>query len=260
MYIHFIYITSIIFAVVTTFALTRRFSLRKLRRQNEALIKANKILRNENTEYGERTESLLEQYIRPMRNLREELKTLAQPESPLQQVEALQHLLIANCVWPNGKNKEFVENVFRPLRYELESIDKTNQYLKKLHLLIDEFYDSVNSREVRILNDWDKAHIRVELLRLAFQLMDGCQSINYFNHIMMEQGINSKLINNECSPVEAEAMCKPITDLESETPRWARVLKSALSPWLNTDEVTDIMSSSSIILRGYLFNKRSYNE
>jgi hypothetical protein len=256
MYIHLIYITSIIFAVVTTFVLTRRCSLRQLLRQNEVLKKTNKNLRNENTEYEERTKRLLEQYIRPMRNMREDMKTLAQIESPIEQVEALRQLFETNCVWPNGKNKEFVEIIFRPLTHELKSIDLTNQYMKKLHLLIDEFYDKVNSLEVRNLNDWDKAQIRTNLLRLSFQLMDGCQSINYFNHVKMEQGINSKLINKECSPVEAEAMCKSINDLEAETPRWARVLKFALSPWLTTDEVSGINNSSSIILRGYLFNKK----
>ncbi len=256
MNIYMFIIIVVVVAVAVTFVLTRRFTLRQLLKQNEALSKENERLTKENVEYEERTRELLENFIRPMCNMREDIGKIAGTSSLLQQVERLRRILVDNHVWPKDGSEELVDNIFRPLMHELESIDHTNEHLKKLHLLIDEFYDGVNSHEVRNLNDWDKAQIRINLLRLTFQLMDGCQSINYFNHIKAEQGVNNMLINNECSPVEAEAMCKPITELEAETPRWARVLKSALSSWLATEEDAGTINSSLIILRGYLFNTK----
>lgn len=255
MFIHLIYIISIFLAIVATYILTRLTSHRQLLKRNEALSETNERLKNENAEYEERTKDLLEKDIRPLRKMREEIEMVAKLDSPTKKVEALQELFVIGRVWPKGKNEEFVDIIFSSLKHELESIEQTNRYLEKLHELIDEFYDGVNSHEVRNLNDWDKAQIRANLLRLAFQLMDGCQSINYFNHVRTEHGINNMLINNECSPIEAEAKCKPITDLETETPRWARVLKSALAPWLANEEMEDAFESQSIILRGYLFNK-----
>ena len=113
------------------------------------------------------------------------------------------------------------------------------------------FYNNDLNLEVRYLNEYDKQRIRTNLLRLCLMLMDGCQCIgDYFNYVESEQGVNRMLIEGQVNLAEAETRCRPITDLDTETPRWARTLKAALEPWLH-NEADGIMPQTTLILRGF---------
>lgn len=198
-------------------------------------------------------EEVQKRYVDPYEALCQGLDDVATESNPILRARALQKVLQDCLIWPDGGNADTIKNIFVPM-CEAMNDDKNMKILKMLHRLIDDFYNDKHlNEEKRYLNEYDKQCIRIHLLRLGLMLIDGCQCVgDYFNYVESEQGINRMLIEGQINQAEAEARCRPITDLETETPRWARTLKAALEPWLHNETDGDT-PQAKLILRGFCF-------
>ena len=232
---------------LTTYLIVRVYTLK---RKLKSLNNENEVLTQTVRKDEELFEKVKKRYVDPYETLCQGLDTVVSENNPILRARALQKVMQDSLVWSQGDNADTVKKIFVPMCEAMHD-DKNMKIIKMLHQLIDGFYNNDLNLEVRYLNEYDKQRIRTNLLRLCLMLMDGCQCIgDYFNYVESEQGVNRMLIEGQVNLAEAETRCRPITDLDTETPRWARTLKAALEPWLH-NEADGIMPQTTLILRGF---------